>query len=221
MAADRSVWAASAAGNHPRLTANVAHSCTVKGDKLIDAIRISAVLLILGTLLTYTGFGIFPWRIYTERDTEQRLNLLAEWPQRWKLAQSFVVLGAMTSMAGSVFLVPLFSGSPGFMLAAIAAAGFVVGHVFWIWQLGLRIAQPQKFGRGELPAFLFFTYAILTLLALACFGAAFWLQGTHQVLGIGVVVSALVVLGLFLKFKDMPPFIFYAISLTIGLALLI
>jgi heme A synthase len=84
----------------------------------------------------------------------------------------------------------------------------------------LRTVQPQKFAKNELPGWLFPPYPIFILLALASFGVAFWLQGTHRVLGAGIFLGALLVLGLFLKFKDMPPFVYYAITLAIGLALL-
>jgi hypothetical protein len=98
--------------------------------------------------------------------------------------------------------------------------GFVLGHVFWIWQLVLRIVQPKLFANDELPGWLFTTYSVLTLFALAGFGVAFWLQGIHQVLGAGIFLGALLVLGLFLKFDSMPPIVYYAMTLVIGLALL-
>jgi len=186
----------------------------------MDVVQMTASLLILGTLLTYTGFGAFPPRIYTEKNTQEKLGLLAAQPRRWILSQSFVILGAIAAMAGSIDLVLFFRGGPGALPAGIAAVGFVGGHFFWIWHLRLRIVQPHKFAKNELPGWLFRTYSILTLLAMAGYGVAFWLQGIHQVLGGGILLGALLVLGLFLKFKNMPPFIYYAMTLAIGVALL-
>jgi len=182
--------------------------------------QITAFLFILGTVLIYTGFSAFPPRIYTTRNIQEKLNLLEAQPRRWILAQSFVILGSIATMAGSIFLIPLFNQSQGASLAKIGVVGFILGHFFWIWHLRLRIVEPLKFARNELPGWLFSVYAILTLVSLAIFGGAFWLTGIHRVPGPGIFVAALFVLGLFIKIKDMPPFIFYAMTLVIGLTLL-
>jgi hypothetical protein len=124
-------------------------------------------------------------------------------------------------VAGSIFLIPLFSESQGILLAWIGGVGFALGHVFWIWHVGLRAAQPEKFAKNELPgSWLFAAYSFFILPGLACFGAAFWLQGIHQVLGAVIFLGALLVLGLFIKFKDMVPFVYYVMTLAIGLTLL-
>lgn len=186
----------------------------------MDITQITAFLLILGTVLIYTGFAAFPPRIYTESNAQEKMNLLAAQPRRWILSQSLVILGGITAMAGSIFLIPLFSESHGALLAWIGVLAFVLGHVFWIWHVGLRTAQPERFAKDQLPGWLFKIYSIPTLVALAGFGVAFWLQGIHPVLGAGLFFGALLVLGLYLKFNDMPPFIYYAMTLTIGLTLL-
>ena len=182
--------------------------------------QITSLLLILGTVLIYTGFGAFPPRIYTEKNVQEKLNMLAAQPRRWILSQSFVIMGGIATVAGSIVLPTLFRESLVALLAKIGVVGFVLGHVFWIWHVGLRTAQPQKFAMNELPGWLFKIYSIPTLSALAVFGVAFWLHGTHRVLGTGLFFGALLVLGLFLKFKDMPPFVYYAMTLAIGLTLL-
>jgi hypothetical protein len=182
--------------------------------------QITALLLILGSTLTNAGFGAFPWRIYTEKNIQEKLNLLAAQPRRWILTQTLVILGGLTSVAGSISLIPLFRGSQGALLAIIGAVAFAFGHVFWIWHVVLRAVQPQAFAKNELPGWLFKPYSILVLLALAGFGVAFWLQGIQLVLGAGIFLGALVILGLYLKFDDMLPFVYYAMTLSIGLTLL-
>jgi len=182
--------------------------------------QITALLLILGTALTATGFGIFPSQIYTEKSNQVKLSLLASKPQRWILSQLVVILGGITTVAGSIFLFLLFSERQSALLLGIGLVGFALGHVFWIWQLVLRIVQPKLFANDELPGWLFKSYSILTLLALAGFGVAFWLQEINQILGAVIFLGALLVLGLFLKFDNMPPIVYYAMTLIIGLTLL-
>jgi len=80
------------------------------------------------------------------------------------------------------------------LLVKIGVVGIVLGHGFWIWNVGWRAFQPQKFAKNEIPGWLFGAYSILILLSLANFGVAFWLQGIHQVLGAGIFLGALMVL---------------------------
>jgi hypothetical protein len=186
----------------------------------MDVTRLPAILLILGTALTYIGFSVFPPRIFTLKVIQEKMDLLAARPQLWTASQSSVILGALASTAGALYLSPIFNDTLGALPVTIAAVGFALGHVFWIWHLGLRIAAPQKFAKNELPGWLGMAYAVLVLLALAAFGAAFWLQGTNPLLGAGIFLGAVLVLGLYLKVKDMPPFIYYAMTLAIGVTLL-
>jgi len=185
----------------------------------MDKTQIASFLLILGTILTYIGFGIFPARIYTSKNIRDRLDLLAAMPLRWVISQAIVILGAFVAVAGSIFLISYFSGSQRILFATIGAIGFVLGHIFWIWQLRLRIIQPPLFAKNELPGWLFTTFSVLALLGIANFGIAFWFQGIHQLLGACLFFAGIIVLVLFLKFNDMPPFIYYAMTMAIGLTL--
>jgi hypothetical protein len=186
----------------------------------MDILLITAILLILGTLLTAAGFGTFPAVIYTGSNVQEKLDLLAAQPRRWVLSQLLVILGGLVTVAGSVFLVLQFRESRGILPAGISAVGLILGHVLWIWIVGMRIAEPWRQAKDEFPGWLFKTFSILTLLGLAGFGIAFWLQGIYQVLGVGIFLAALLVLGLFLKFKGMPPIVYWTITLAMGLALL-
>jgi len=187
---------------------------------MMNITQITAFLLILGNVLIVTGFGAFPSLIYTGKNVQEKLDLLAALPRRWILSQLLVILGGLVLVASSVFLVLLFGESQGILPAGIGAVGFVLGHVFWIWIVGLRIVEPWRQAKNEFPDWLYKTYSILTLLGLAGFGVAFWLQGIHRVLGVGIFLGALLILGLFLKFKGMPPIVYYTMTLAIGLTLL-
>lgn len=182
--------------------------------------QITAFLFILGNALIVTGFGAFPSVIYTGTNVQEKLDLLAAQPRRWVFSQLLVNLGVLVLVAGAFFLVLLFGESQGILPAGIGAVGFVFGQVFWIWIVGLRIVEPWRQARDEFPSWLYKSFSILTLLGLAGFGVAFWLQGIHRVLGVGTFLGALLILGLFLKVKGMPPIVYYALTLAIGLTLL-
>jgi hypothetical protein len=186
----------------------------------MNIIQITAFLFLLGIVLLIPGFGAIPPILYTGKDIQQKLNLLAAMPGRWILSQSLVILASLVSMAASVSMILLFRESQVILLAVIGTIAFFLGHVFWIWQVGLRLVEPPKFAKNELPGWLFNAYSILTLLGLAGYGVAFWLQGNYRALGIGTILGALLILGLFLKLKGMPPIVYYTLTLAIGLTLL-
>jgi hypothetical protein len=165
----------------------------------MNIIQITAFLFILGNILIGTGFGAFPSLIYTGKNVQEKLDLLAAQPRRWVLSQLLVILGGLVLVAGSVFLVLLFRESPGILPAGMGAAGFVLGHVFWIWIVGLRTVEPWRQAKMEFPGGLYEAFSILVLLGLAAFGVAFWLQGIHRALGVGIFFGALLILGLFLR----------------------
>jgi hypothetical protein len=182
--------------------------------------QITAFLLILGTVLIYIGFGAFPPRIYTEKDVQVKLNLLNAHPRLWILCQSLVIIGSIVTLVGLIILIPLFKDNQAILFIWIGVTGFILGHIFWIWHLLLRREQPDRFVKNELPGWLFWPYSILVLISLVNFGIGFWVQGIHRVIGIGIFFMALFVLGLFLRYKDMPPFIYYAMTAAMGVTLL-
>lgn len=181
---------------------------------------IAAFLLMLGTIMSAAGFGSFPPVIYTGRNVQEKLDILAAQPCRWIFSQVLVILGSLIAMGGSVFLVILFRDSRAFIPAGISAVLFILGHIFWIWIVGMRIVEPVRQAKDDFPAWLFPMFSILILSGLAGFGASFWLQGVYLVLGVAIFLAALLILGMFLKFKGMPPIVYFTISLIMGLALL-
>jgi hypothetical protein len=85
----------------------------------------------------------------------------------------------------------------------------------------MRITKPRRQAQDDFPGWMFRTFLILTLLGMAGFGIAFWLQGIRLVLGIGLLLGALLILELFFKFKGMPPIDYFAMTLVVGVALLL
>jgi len=196
------------------------HLLYKKGQNPMDITQISALLLILGTTLIYTGFGVSPWGIYTEQNIQAKSKLLEAQRGRWFVGQAIVIFGGMVAVAGLLYLIPIFRDSQGALLAVMAGVAFVLGHIFWFWEVGLRAVRPQLFAKNELQGWWYRTYSIFVLLALAVLGAAFWVQGTHPVLGAGLFGGAGLTLVLTIIDKGVPPFVYYALTLAIGLTLL-
>jgi hypothetical protein len=192
------------------------------GGPLMNQETVAGIALVGGTALTYVGFSLFPTRIYTIRDTAARLELVQTYPRRWSASQIGVILGAVASAIGFLLLASLFRGTGGANLSLLGVAAFLLGHILWIWHLILRINDPPAFATARLPTWHFTLYALLTPLGLLICGVSFWLHGAYSSwLGIGLVVASLIYLGIMAIYRDIPPFLFYLLTLIVGLVLLI
>jgi hypothetical protein len=179
----------------------------------------AGLVLIIGTAIVYVGFSIFPSRIYTTTDTDLKVSLVDTYAGRWTISQMLVILGSTTSIIGLGLLTSWLQGRITAALALIGLIAVMVGGVVWTWHLIMRIVDPHRFARGELTFWPFLAYSVLTPVGLATYGIAFWVDGPNTILGIGLVAVALLVLGLEYILKDMPPFVHYAMTLSIGLVL--
>ncbi len=178
---------------------------------------LAGLVLIVGTIIVYVGFSIFPSRIYTATDLDLKVSLVDKYPGRWTLSQSMVILGSTVSVIGLALVTAWLRGINSAPLALVGLAAVTTGGVLWIWHLAMRIINPQRFARGESLFWPFLAYSILTPAGLVFYGIAFWLDEINTLLGVGLCVLGVIVLILEYILKDMPPFVHYAMTLAIGL----
>ena len=91
----------------------------------------------------------------------------------------------------------------------------------WSWHVTERILDPQGFAYGTNTPYLFLIYSILTEIGLFLIG--FYLLKTHVrdwVAWMFIIGAALLFILMFI-FKDMPPFVYYVLTLVMSVALLV
>ncbi len=181
---------------------------------------VAGIILVGATAITYAGFGVFPSRIYVTSDADVRIKLVEQYPRRWTLSQTLVMAGGALSVVGLVLVARLFHEPGAILLAWVGAVCFAAGFLFWARHLAARISSPRRFARGELPRLPFQAYSVLTAIGLVAFGLAFWLEGFDQLLGLGLAAGGMIALVVFYIVKDMPPFVYYAMTLVVGLVML-
>lgn len=180
---------------------------------------LAGVVLIVGTAIVYAGFSVFPSGIYTATDINLKVRLVDRYTWRWTISQALVILGSTISVIGLALVASWLQGTAGATPALMGLIAVAIGGVLWDWHLVMRILTPQVFARGELLFWPFLIYSVLTPVGLAAYGIAFWIDGANTILGTGLLVSAVLVLGVEYVLKDMPPFVHYAMTLAIGLVL--
>jgi xanthine/uracil permease len=94
------------------------------------------------------------------------------------------------------------------------------GALLWCWRVWLRAVDPPMWTAREIPLWLFGGYSLLTIAGLALIGTALRRSRIDAWVGRLAIGAAALFLVLGILFGDMPPFVYYLVTLTIGLKLL-
>jgi hypothetical protein len=147
---------------------------------------------------------------------EAKLEIIRRYERLWVISQYAFGLGAVVAAAGYLLLAR--AGGPQAAyggLLTLVSSGMLAGALLWGINLFMRATDFEGFANGTQPNWPFLTYTLLTLLGLAVWGYVF-LQGGFPVwLGWGTLAPAVVLFALLVIFKDMPPFVYYLISLEL------
>ena len=154
-------------------------------------------------------------KVYAESESARRLAIIQENPGGWRISQVLFGLGAViTAVAIGFWAVQI-----GEWLAYLSFLAMLVGALLWSWLVYHRALAPEAFAAGTLPYWPFVIYTILTQLGLAIFGSVLiMLLGSDLPGWVGWlnVVGSVLFFILYLVFKDMPPFVYYLLTLITG-----
>lgn len=182
----------------------------------MDTDRIAGVLLIVGSAIFLAGAAVGVPKVFTVREPRARLRLLQQHPVRWRAAQPLYGLGPLTTAVGTGFLAAGAAGAgtgTAFWAACLALA---IGALAWSRSLYLRGTRISEFAFGTLPGWPFATYVLLTIAGLALLGIALVTGGYPAWLGWFTIGAGIVFLIGYLRFKDIPPFVFYLLLILDG-----
>ncbi len=189
-------------------------------------LRIAAPLIVLGSVLFFcAAFAPLSFKAFTGTPESQAAAISAA-PRSWVILNILFLAGAVLAAAGIVLhALSLAAGAPNSMLrtAAWVGAGLVaVGVLPWTVVVVRRIVTPSSHWAGvsDNLSWLFAAYVVLTLVGLMAYGYALSLAGFPAWLAWGATGLAALALAGYFIFGDMPPFVFYVITLVIGLVLL-
>jgi hypothetical protein len=177
------------------------------------------ILLIVGSVVFFIGAAIGVPRVFTEADPQVRLDMLRARLRAWQIAQPFYGVGALVAAAGVAFLAAASDGGSRALLAA-SSAMLAVGALAWAWSLYLRGTRVADFAFGTLPAWPFAAYVLLTVAGIALLALGM-LTGDLPAWPAWLALGADVVfLAGYLRFDDIPPFVFYLLFTLVGVTVL-
>jgi hypothetical protein len=90
----------------------------------------------------------------------------------------------------------------------------------FIVALAGRAADPERFAYRRGPAWPFLSYAGLQTCGIGALGAALMLSPLKGPTAMCTAVSAPLFAAILLRYKDLPPFVFYGVELAAGIRLM-
>jgi hypothetical protein len=181
--------------------------------------RAAGVVLIIGSIIfIIAAFGPVS-RVFAEPDPARKLDIIEEGGTQWTISQVLFALGASVTAIGLGLAAYLLRNSPGAPLAWLGFAAVAVGAILWDWHVILRALDPAAFAHGTLPLWQFTAYTLLTTAGLAAFGVVYLRAGFPTWLGVLTIAGAAALFVLYLVFKDMPPFVYYLLTLLAGIVM--
>jgi hypothetical protein len=179
--------------------------------------KISAFVIILGSIFFLIAAFSPISRVFAEPSANKKLEIIMESRNAWTFSQFFFAAGALITVIGIGLSGVLFRAHPFSSTIYVSAAFLLVGAIFWIWHVYLRAIDPAAFTEGTIPVWLFAAYTFLTQAGLIIYGAAFLQTGIPEWVGWMMIVSMSLFFLLTIIFKDMPPLVYYLITLVTGI----
>jgi hypothetical protein len=182
----------------------------------------AGAILVAGALLFLTGAALPTWRAFLEPDPGKRAAIIRDQRTYTILAHVLFSLGALLPPVAFVVLVAKLPLQTGRLLGFLGTGGLALGALAWLVIVYIRLATPpEEYVTTTAGAWTFPAYSILTLLGFGLGGAAMALSGFPLWLGIGSAALSLLILVVYFLRRDLPPALYYLVSLAMGIGLLL
>lgn len=142
---------------------------------------------------------------------EAKLRIIEEHRGLWLLSQYGFGVGAVVTASGFVLLASAHAG--GNRLVGLVSYAMLIGALLWGINLVLRASDVEGFATGTHPRWPFLVYTLLTILGLAEWGWFYLQTGFPNWLGWATLIPILILFILLIVLGDMPPFVYYLITL--------
>jgi hypothetical protein len=179
----------------------------------------AGVLVLVGSVIFFVGASLGVPGVFTESSPERRLAMLEDRLTAWRLAQPLYALGPLVAAVGIGVLAAAGTGSSRVALG-LSCAALVAGALSWSWATYLRGVDHRAFAEGTLPGWPFAVYVWLTLAGLMALGVGLLLADFPAWVGWLTVAADVVFAAAYLRYRDIPPFVFYLLLVPVGIVIL-
>lgn len=181
--------------------------------------RSVSILLGFGSLLFLVAAFLPYSKAFVEPVAEKKLEIILGMKNMWIFGHILFGLGSIITVVAL--------GIQSYGLKEIAYSmwshlGVILlslGAVLWCWTVIDRIINPEDFAYGRNTPYLFPAYSLLTQVGLAFIGIMLLKASVANWIAWMFIVGSAVLFLLMVIFKDMPPFVYYVLTIVAAVAL--
>jgi hypothetical protein len=182
----------------------------------MKVLRFGSIVIIIGSVFFLIAAFSPVSRIFGLPSADRKLEIILSAQNQWMVAQVFFALGALVTAAGIGIIAYHFRGQSFSALMNTAVVILAIGALLWTWHVYLRAIDPQLFVPKGIPVWYFAAYTLLTQIGLAFFGVALLRTELQNWVGWMMIGSMGLFFLLTLIFRDMPPFVYYVVTLIMA-----
>ena len=179
----------------------------------------TTIILGLGSLMFLVAAFLPVSRVFAEPDAGKKLAIILEMRRMWTIGQVLFGLGAMVTVLGLGLLSYGFRDIPAVRWAYLGTGVMFIGSLLWCWHLWERTIDPEAFANGLYARYLFTLYSLFTQLGLVLVGILLLKSCLADWVGWMFIIATGVIFVVMVIFKDMPPFVYYVLTLIASVVL--
>ena len=188
----------------------------------VSSVGVSGIVIIVGSALFLCAANTpISFRVFAPgRSASSKLEAIRGSPTAWSVTQILFGLGALVTVIGIGVLAYALRRQPSAWLIWTSVALLILAAVLWLWHVYGRTVDPVAFAEGRWPRWPLLAYFMLTETGLAILGYALLRSDLPKWIGWMLIGSMVLLFVLTLIYRDMPPLMFYLVTLVAGIALL-
>ena len=139
----------------------------------------------------------------------------------WNISQWLFALGSIIVAIAVGLSSSQFRTLPGSAFAYFGFISILIGSLLWSYHVYLRGIDPTSFVEGLQPNWHFVAYTLLTIAGLVSLGLILLRSQIQIWVGWTFIIGSGLFFVLYVVFKDMPPFVYYLLTLILGIVMIL
>lgn len=181
------------------------------------------IMLIAGSVLFLIAAFLPISRVYVESVPAIRLQIIQDRRTQWNISQILFAIGALA------VAVALFLGQRGFRELTRSTLGWIgvglilFGAILWSIHVYYRATAPEAWLRGDFPNLgrFFVLYSLFTQIGLLLIGIMLRHSLLANWVSLMLIIAPALLFFLMVMFRDMPPFVYYVLTLITAVMFLV
>lgn len=185
----------------------------------MKSLTAASLMIIAGSIIFLIASFSPTSRVYGEPLPEGRLAIINESRNAWTITQILFSVGAVAVAAGVSAAAFSLRPRQTHFLPIASVLSLAAGALLLTWYAYFKFADPQTWVHHHISNPIFLGYTFLTQAGLFLFGIALLRGGNLRRTSWFLLSAVAITFILTLIFRDMPPFVYYLMTLPVGIGL--